>query len=63
MGCQFKKPFLNIKGFYTTGSDSEITQTDLVTEFHGLLRMKFSLIEMLVQLIYFKYKGKEIKTC
>ena len=36
---------------------------DLITKFHGLLRMKFSLIEMLVQPIYFKYKEKEIKTC
>ena len=40
------------------GLDSEITQMDLITEFHGLLRMKFNLIEMLVQPIYFKNKGK-----
>ena len=43
------------------GQIQRYTCTDLITEFHGLLRMKFRLIEMLVQPIYFKIKEKELK--
>ena len=35
---------------------------DLITEVHGLLRIKFKFIEMLVQPIYFKNKEKGTKT-
>ena len=34
---------------------------NLITEFHGLLRIKFRLIEMLVQPIYSKIREKELK--